>query len=749
MKRIAYAFFAVTICCCFFATTGHAQLAKANKMFRELNYRGAADLYETVLSKKTVPEALFNVAECYRKMGNYRNAEHWYAQAILHPEATPEMFFYLGMAQLSNGNPQAAKPNFEQYLAGIPEAIRGPKLIAACNDTVRKELMNAGALYQVGPVDALNTKFDDFGATFYGKGILFCSEQDTGTVAKYRSAWTGRPFVDLFYAKARLIDEDKKEFKYGTIEKYHDRLNTRLHDGPICMTADKRKMYITRNAINKNKASYSRNGLINLQIMETERTSSGWSKLKAININNPEYSIAHPAMNKYGDKMYFASDIPGGFGGFDLYVSYLENNDWSHPINLGPEINTEGDEVFPFVTEDGELYFSSDGHVGLGGFDIYTTKVRKGVWDEVTNLGNPINSSKDEITFVMDSTKLFGYFASNREGGKGFTDIYSFTKLTVEAEVLVFDRTTGRGIKGVTMTSECFPKSEFETDIEGKVYIQLPLDRNCKFIASSAQYGETEVDVSTKGYVIGSNLFIQVPYNEPKFEFSVNGTVKDLVTGEPITDGQVTLLSSCSSENQTAVVDGDGKYAFDLENNCCYVVKVVKDGYFTTTSNFCTKGLNESKVFETEGNINMEKFLTLDDIEELGLDTTSIYRVENIYYGYDRSDVDRELSTDLDRLLTVMEENPDFAIEIRSHTDARGNAEYNETLSTRRAKSIADYLIENGVEEDRVSYKGFGETKLVNGCSDGVPCTDDEHRMNRRTEFKVKKRRSSSEGGKL
>lgn len=747
MKRIAYAFFAITISCCFFATTAHAQLAKANKMFRELNYRGAADLYEDVLAKKTVPEALFNVAECYRKMGNYRNAEHWYAQAVLHPEATPEMFFYLGMAQLSNGNPKAAKPNFEQYLAGIPEAIRGPHLIKSCNDTVRKELMNAGALYQVKALEELNTKFDDFGANFYGKGILFCSEQDTGSVAKRRSAWTGRPFVDLFYTKARLIDEDKKEFKYSTVEKYHDKLNTRLHDGPIAMTADKRKMYVTRNAINKSKASYSRNGLINLQIMEAERTSNGWSKLEGININNPEYSIAHPSLNKYGDKMYFASDIPGGFGGFDLYVSYLENNDWSHPINLGPEINTEGDEVFPFLTEDNELYFSSDGHVGLGGFDIYHTKVRRGVWDEVTNLGSPINSSKDDITFVMDSTKLFGYFASNREGGKGFTDIYSFTKLTVEAEVLVFDRTTGRGIKGVSMTSECFPKSEFETDIEGKVYLQLPLDKNCKFIASSSEYGETEVEVSTKGYVIGSNLFIQVPYNEPKFEFSVNGTVTEQLTGAPMTDGQVTLLSSCGSSNQTAVVDAEGKYTFDLENGCCYVVKVVKDGYFTTTTNFCTKGLTKSKVFEEEGNIIMEKFLTIDDLEELGLDTTSIYRVENIYYGYDRSDVDRELSTDLDRLLSVMEENPDFAIEIRAHTDARGASEYNEALSTRRAKSVADYLIENGVEEDRVSYKGFGETKLVNGCSDGVPCSEDEHRMNRRTEFRMKKR--SSIGGKL
>lgn len=710
------------------------KLAQANNLFRRLNYQEAIQLYHEVLKKSQEPEALFNLAECYRKVGDPKNAETWYSQAILHPEATPDMYFYLGQALLANDKLAAAKAQFEKFMELAPDQRRGKNLRAACNDTIRQDLMNAGSLYTIKNLEDVNSRFDDFGVSLFRKGLVFCSERDTAGVANRRSAWTGRSFVGVYFSERRMIDEDKLEYKYGKPEEFSKRLNTRLHDGPVVFTNSFQDAYVTRNSL-KGQKGYEKgtNGIVTLGIYKSSYSGDDWGALQPLSFNNPNYTVAHATLNSDGDKMYFASDMEGGFGGMDLYVSYLEGGSkWSEPINLGPGINTEGDELFPFVSSAGTLYFASDGHTGLGGFDIYYSKSKRGKWDPIQNVGFPINSNYDDFAYVADSAGTVGYFSSNRDGGKGLTDIYSFTRLTLEAEILVFDKATGTGVEGVTLTTECFPKKTFVTNVDGKVYVELPLNRACNFLVESPEYGNSTVNISTENYQVRSTLFFDVPLEVSEVKFDANGTVRDK-KGNPVSGAEVTLLSSCGNKTQTTKTTSSGDYHFDLEANCCYMVRVTQPGYFTSVDTFCTKGKTKSKTFES--NVTMPKFWEQNMISNL--DTSSIYVIDNIYYATGAYQVDVKRSPGLQDLLNLLNANTDVAVEIRSHTDSRGTDDANFTLSTKRAKSVADYLIDNGIAEDRVAYKGLGESQLINSCTDGVPCTDAEHQENRRTEFRV------------
>lgn len=716
------------------ANAQNSKLLQAERLFQRLNYQEAIEVYHEILKKKQVPEALFHLAESYRKIGDTKNAEVWYSQAILHPEATPEMYFYLGQALLANDKVAAAKTQFEKFRELSPDQRRGINLVKACNDTLRQELMNTGTLYLIKNIEEANSSRDDFGASLYLDGLVFCSERDTAGAAVRRSAWTGRSFVGTYYIDRRLVDEDKLEFKYGKIEEFAKKMNSRYHDGPVTFTNDYQEAYLTRNTL-KGKNGFARgtDGIIGLGIYRTTRKGDDWSALESVSFNNPEFRIAQAALNADGDKMYFSSDMEGGFGGMDLYVSYAEGNGrWSEPINLGPQINTEGDEIFPFVNSAGNLFFASDGHTGLGGFDIYFSRARRGVWEPLQNVGYPINSQYDDFSYVSDSAGVVGYFSSNREGGLGLTDVYSFTKLTVEAEILVFDKGNGQGLENIKLTTECFPKKEFITNVDGKVYIELPLNRACTFTVFSEEYGNTTVNISTEGFTVGAVLFFDVPMAASEANFQAKGSVRDK-KGNPIANAEVVLSSSCGTKNQTVTTNSVGDYEFKLDPNCCYVARVSKQGYFTSIDTFCTKGKTKSQTFES--NVTMPKFWEENMINNI--DTSSIYIIDNIYYATGAYQVDVKRSPGLEDLLNLLRSNPDLAVEIRSHTDSRGTNEANNTLSTKRAKSVVDYLIEKGIAEDRMGYKGFGESQLINACTDAVPCTDEEHQQNRRTEFKV------------
>lgn len=600
-KIILSSFFCLTT---FFATAQSvgSLISKADKKYKDIDYPEAIALYEQALAKEIKPQALFRVAECYRRIGNYLKAEDWYAKAAQHPEAPTSMLFYLGLCQLSNDKVDEARESFKQFKELEGAELRAHNLLNACKPEMRKEYMNAGALYDIVELPSLNTKYDDLGANFFGEGLVFSSDRNLDKVSGYRGAWMLKPYVRSYYVPSSLEDKDTRSYSYGVPQDISDRFNLEYHDGPITFDAIQQTAYYTDFGLNNRKANRAANTL-NTQVAIAKRVGEQWSQPftgNKVSVNSPEYSVAFPCVTPDGGKMYFASDVPGGFGGYDLYVSYNEGGDWSKPVNLGPEINTEGDEIYPHVDLEGYLYFSSDGQAGLGGFDIYYSRSTKGRWSPAVNLGAPINSMKDDVSFVTDSSSTFGYFSSNREGGKGKMDIYGYKKVGLQTEVLVFDKYTGQGIEGVVVVSECLSsKTEYVTNIDGRLFIPLPLERNCKLRLASDQFDPTEKDISTLGYAPGAELFINVPIKVKDPDFSVAGTIKNTV-GEPLADATITLINGCGEEQQIKNPEYTGNYSFVLQPNCSYVLKVEREGYFTTTKTFSTRGMNYSKVFTTD-----------------------------------------------------------------------------------------------------------------------------------------------------
>jgi len=452
-------------------------------------------------------------------------------------------------------------------------------------------------LYDVAVVPNVNTPYDDFGATIFGKGIMYSSDRDTVKQTALRGSWLYKPYVQTYFVEAELLDKDTKEYKYGSPQSFSPTLNMNYHDGPVRFDGLQQTIYYTMYGTNDRKANRKAN-LVNTQIAVSKRVGEQWSKpnLKQ-SMNSREYSVAHPCVTSDGDKMFFASDIPGGFGGFDLYVSYNENGEWSKPNNLGPEINTEGDEIYPFFGMDENLYFSSDGQAGLGGFDIYFSKSKSGRWAPVTSLGAPLNSAKDDICFTMDSSGTHGYFSSNRDQRRNM-DIYSFKRVALESQILVFDKATGQGVEGVVVTSECLSRNtKYVTNIDGRIYAPLPLERNCKLMLSSEEFTSTEKDVSTLGYVPGSELFINIPLQLKEAVFKLEGVVKDAANNEPVVDATITLTNGCGVEQVSVPLDHEGKFSVTLAKDCGYLLKIEKEGFFTNTQTLTTKGLRLSKTF--------------------------------------------------------------------------------------------------------------------------------------------------------
>jgi len=347
--------------------------------------------------------------------------------------------------------------------------------------------------------------------------------------------------------------------------------------------------------------------------------------------------------------MYFVSDMPGSIGETDIFVTDIgEDGSFSTPRNLGPEVNTEQKEMFPFINED-KLYFSSNGHPGLGGLDVFEALINnEGGFIDVKNLGKPINSNKDDFSYIINKETQKGYFASNRNGGKGRDDLYSFKKLIIE---------------------------------------EIPENTN-----------------------------------------AIAGIVTDLITGDLLPKALVELLDENNIKLKEVETDEDGSFIFeDLDSETRYNLRTNKETYFTNEQMVTTAENDTINV-----NITMRKLKDMIAVE----DGIRKLKTEMIHFDFDKSYIRNDAAVELDKLVEVMTEYPDMVIKIESHTDSRGSKVYNEYLSDKRAKSTRAYIIAQGIAPERIeSAIGYGENRLLNGCDGTIRCTEEQHYLNRRSEF--------------
>lgn len=370
-----------------------------------------------------------------------------------------------------------------------------------------------------------------------------------------------------------------------------------------------------------------------------------WSAEPFIHNNVAEYSIGHATLSPDGNILYYVSDMPGGQGGTDIWYSEKDSDgNWSVPMNAGSGINSKADECFPNIGPGGELYFSSDGFAGMGGLDVFRSSGTKATWDRPVNLRYPVNSSGDDFAYLTTydgEEGMAGYLSSNRKGGKGGDDIYSFT------------------------------------------------------------------------------------FEKPKIIIVLKGTTTDKSTGKRLSAAAITLYDGERQIMAKKYSDDSGTFEFILDKDRTYKVLGQKRGYHADSAKVSTIEITQSDTLEVA--------LLLEPIFEVG----KTFELENIYYDFDKHNIRADAAAILDELVRTLRDNPTLKIELSSHTDSRGSNVYNEALSQRRAQAAVDYIVGRGIARDRMVAKGYGETKLVNQCADGVPCSREEHQANRRTEVTI------------
>ncbi|NTW33604.1 MAG: OmpA family protein, partial [Bacteroidetes bacterium] len=692
---------------------------KANNLYESLAYAEAIPKYVSVLNKdSTVTDALIKLADCYRLTNDVENAEKSYALIIKKGIGKPIHQFYYAQALMSSGKYAEAEKNMAAYRADE----RG-ETFAKAIDHINKFFKDS-AYYKIKR-ESFNSKQNDFSPALWNDEIVFTSSRTRANLVDYKYSWTENNFFKIYTTSKDTNGE------YKRVHRFAPRLQKKYNDGPLCFSNDGKTIYFTRNNINGSKSEKSSDGKVNLQLYKAiiNKKGNGYEYPSAFEYNNKEFNFAHPAINSNGSRLYFSSDMPGGAGGMDLWMCNKEGDFWGKPQNLGNLVNTKSNDVFPTVSGN-ILYFSSNGLEGIGGLDIFwvlldSNGLPKG---NVVNFGVPMNSPADDFGISFNKDEKSGYLSSNRKTLNMDDDIYSFVVNKPPKQpykILVED-----SISGNLLISDISIKNIQSGEMTGLK------DSSGTYIPELFPDNNYAIDANSKDYHSKSGIAYSPASDANPFEIKLTkikvyvcfGFVYEKGGTQPPIDSALVIITDDKGEKvcEQYFTDINGKYiACTLKPSVEYTVTASKRGYFTNSITFNT--LPADGRLE---NIYLDKIVIGKAI-----------KIENIYFDYDKYNIRPDAAVELDKIVKVLKENPDIIIELGSHTDCRGPAIYNIWLSDCRAKSSAAYIVSMGIDSTRITGKGYGETQLVNDCKcEGYfvsKCTEQEHQMNRRTEFKV------------
>lgn len=691
-----------------------AQMKAGNKKFDKMAYAAAITRYERAVKKNEESvDAWTRLADCYRLLGDYVNAEQAYARVVNGP-VQPEVYLYYAQALMQNEKYGEAKSWLEKYRTANPSDSRAANLIAGIEQLPQYKSMEG--VYKVAKAN-VNTSASEIAPVIYNGGIVYASNKAVSGWVKRTHAWTAKPFYQLYFAKGT-------EGNLQSPKAFAEEVGTKLHDGPVTFSKAGTQMYFTRNNVEDDKVQKDANGVVRLKIFHSNFADGNWGIEVPFPYNSNDYSCAHPSLSADGKTLYFSSDMPGGQGGMDIWKCEWTGTSWGAPVNLGPDVNTKGHEVFPFIASDGVLYYSSDGLAGLGGLDIYSMDVAKG--GKPQNLGLPMNSAADDFGITMNATGDNGYFTSNRKNSYDNDDIYFFTKKCVTVEVTVKDESSQEPLPNATVViyENGNELQTLETDSAAKFTACLNPLRNYDFVVQRDNYTETKASLTNSELAAASAAGSkQMEVVLKKNIAHVTGRVFNSDNKEAKANVPVRLINRTTKEEMVANTDDNGYFKFDnIALDCDYEVR--------TSFNDCGEAKEKLSTHKISGVKEFNIPLAL-------LCKGAIIEIENIYYDYNSAEIREDAALELDKVVALMNEYPNMKIEIRSHTDSRGKDSYNLTLSDKRAKAAVAYIISKGIDARRVVGKGYGETQLLNHCKNNVECSEEEHAVNRRTEFKI------------
>ena len=830
-----------------FTLTLHAQKQKAtleegDKKFDALAYMEANTIYTKFVAAGEQPtKAYSRLGDTYYLNANYGEALKWYE--LMYQERTTWAVDGLHLYRYA----QALKSGQEYDKASAIIKEYNQFCIAKNCDTIAEvsdltTIEKRSGRYKIKPV-SINSDMPDFGATFYENNkIIYTSAKKVDALERI-DKWSNMPFLKLYMADIKS-DGDLKNPQL-----LEGKINGKYHQSTAIVTKDGKTIYFTRNNYVNGKLGKENKKIGHLGIYRATYSDKGiWKKIESLSINDKHFSNAHPALSADGKKLIFASDRPGSLGQTDLYETEIHpDGSLGEVVNLGPTINTSGRETFPFVAEDGKMYFATDGHPGLGGLDVFVAQQDSIGNYHVINVGKPVNSPQDDHTFIFNPESKKAYFASNRSGKD---DIYYGTELRsiedMDIQMLVYgvanDVVNDGIVPGMKITvydENGILVGETYTDENGNYLLKVvPGTYVLKFEKDGKDFkdatitvpGDTEnrrrhydmdVDVvkgmvqmiekkpvfKVSGHIMdsrdeipiadmiitayredGTGIAIDESYANSdgsyelelpagnyviKFEHPDGNLIKDIALTIPeglknqrldldlkvdlftgmveakerwVNSPEKTLYGKVRDRYTNELLSGVKVSAYDANGrkveeyttteNGEYILKVSEGDY---TLRFEKNGIiiGESRVTvpvgTEKGLVEMDAFL--EQNTDKNKTPSSAYDVPPVYFAFDRSSLGKQAKAQLDHVVELLKTNPSLSLDIRSYTDSRGNATYNMGLSERRTSAAINYILEQGIDFDRVSGRGYGEEYMVNSCSEGVLCEEVDHALNRRSEF--------------
>lgn len=685
---------------------------RADLMYENLSYSKASAVYESLYKRDPQNgKYIQRLAYCYDKMLNYNKALFYYSSLVHLDKKQPIDFYQYSQLLRIDGNIEDARYWLSKYIQLVPDDRRALNQYHQLVELIslKERIKNVEIKGVKG-----NTHFTDMCPSFYNGKLVFSSSRDSFSMIRNEFKWNGHPFLKLYLTDA------KADLKQSSL--FSRRLDTRVHEGPVCFSSDNNTIYYTSNSTTSGRNKKSSSRINNLKIFISTFDGKTWSEPIDFPYNSEEYSVGHPAISSNDKILYFISDMPGGYGKTDLYKSELVNGQWSKPENLGPSINTEGKEMFPSIDKDGTLYFSSDGRPGMGCLDIYAARTDENGNYMIANFGAPLNSEYDDFGLIVKSDSLSGYFTSNRPGGAGDDDIYSFavtgidlkvtSKIEGNNEILPHTKIYLKGEDGQIITSAV-------TDQNGLAEFSVKPGGQFKITAENDTYVSDIKPVSVSGRLLGLEQNEEVFLRQSYPFLTIKVVEKE--TGEIIPFAIIEIEKG--KYDEAAVDNATGSTRLKMNNSTDYTFNITAQGYLSKQINYSSYAMKPGDYSLT---VELERLT--DDLH---------FALENIYYDLDKSDIRADAKPVLDNLALMLLENPGIKIEIGSHTDSRADENYNMELSIRRSEAVTSYLISKGISPDRLIAKGYGETKLVNKCTDGVNCPEEAHQANRRTNIAI------------